>query len=96
MRLLEIKATDALHIAKVGNELELDMDPVAPLSLAQHEFLILHCESGDWFQRIDSDGERLERRRRSLAKAVVGPDQLRDHLRIFHLDRNNLSAFNRA
>ena len=96
MRLLEIEAADPFHVSDKRNQLKLNVDPVAPFAFAQHEFLVLHGEFGDRLQRIDGDRERLERRRRSLAKCVVGTDQLCGHLRIFHLDRDNLPAFNRA
>src|SRR5229473_6053376 len=60
VRLLEIKAADPFDVADEWNQLEFDVDPVAPFSLAQHEFLVLHGELGDCLQRIDGNCEGLE------------------------------------
>ena len=84
MRLLEIKAADPFDVSDKWNQLELNVDPVAPFSFAQHEFLVLHGELRDRLQRIDGNRERLERGRRSLAECVVRTDQLGGHLRVFH------------
>ena len=80
VRLLEIKAADALDVADKRNQLKLYVDPVAPFAFAQYEFLILHRESCDRFQRIDGHGKRFKRGRRALAESVVGSDQIRRDL----------------
>ena len=55
MCLLQIEAAHPFHISEEGNQLKFDADPVAPLSFAQNEFVILHGELGYRFQRINRD-----------------------------------------
>src|SRR6476646_2463123 len=76
MCLFEIKAADSFHVADEWNQLELNVDPVAPLSLAEYKFLVLHSKFCHSLQRIDGDCEGFECRRRSFAKRVVRSDQL--------------------
>ena len=45
MRLLEIKAANPFHVADEWNQLKLNVDPVAPFSFSQYEFLVLDRES---------------------------------------------------
>src|SRR6185312_4026734 len=80
MRLLQIKAADPRHVADEWNQLELNVDPLAPLSLAENECLVLHRKLCHRLERIDGDCEGLKRGRRSFAKRVVRPDQLCGYL----------------
>ena len=90
------KTADPFDITDKRNQLKLYVDPVAPFSFSQYKFLVLYAEFGDSLQRVDGNCERLERRRRSFAERIIRPDQICPDLRFFHVDGNNLSAFDGA
>src|SRR4029077_18898149 len=89
---LEIKPADSFDVADECNQLKLDVDPTAPLALAQNELLVLHGECRDRLQGIDGNCERFERRRGPFAKRVVRSDQMCPYLGLFHSDRNDLTT----
>src|SRR5215467_11891709 len=96
MRLLEIKATHALYVCKERDQLELDADPVTPLTLPQHEFLILHADLNHRINWVHRNREWFRRSRIVSQKRIVGADQAACNPIILYLDGNDLSAFDGA
>ena len=97
MCLLEIEAAHAFHIAEERDQLELDADPVAPLSLAQNKFMILHGDLGYRFQRIHIATENGSvAAGEPLRNELSGPIRLLTSSVSSPPARDYLSAFDRA
>src|SRR5579863_8283432 len=93
MSLLEIEAAHAFYICEERNQLELDANPIAPLSLAQHKFPALHRYFCDRLQRVNRNREWFLSGGRAFSKRIVRPDQIGRDARVFNQHGDYLPAF---
>ena len=76
MNALEQEAQDAGHRLDVRDQIELDLDPVAELSLVEHDALPLNVDAHGRRTGIAMDGEVDDELAGRLAQGIVGAEKL--------------------